>query len=176
VSAFDGALLVLYTIFFQESYAPVLLARKAATLKRNTGKDCQIRSDPSLSKKLRTSFLRLLRLLVTRPIILVMSLLMAYNFGAYCLALSTFARIWIVRYNQSETFSGLHYIAVGIGSTIATQVGGPLTDRIWSYLQVKAHGKVTPEYRVPLLVPGALMVPFGLVLHSGVAEKGCCGS
>lgn len=41
----------------------------------------------------------------------------------------------------------------GIGSTIATQVGGPLTDRIWGHLKAKAHGKMAPEYRVPLLVP-----------------------
>jgi MFS family permease len=154
VSAFDGTLLVLYTIFVRESYAPVLLARRAATIRKNTGKDHHTNLDPTLSSTLRTSFLRPLKLLVTRPIILVMSFLMAYNFGTYCLALSTFARIWTKRYSQSETISGLHYIAIGIGSTIATQIGGPLTDRIWGHLKAKAHGKVAPEYRVPLLVPG----------------------
>ncbi len=72
---------------------------------------------------------------------------------------------------QSETVSGLHYIAIGIGSTIATQAGGPLNDRIWAHLKTKSHGKVAPEYRVPLLVPGALLVPLGLLLYGWGAEK-----
>lgn len=171
VSAFDGTLLVLYTISVQESYAPVLLAKKAATLRKDIGKDYHTKFDPTLSKKLRTSFLRPLKLLITRPIILVMSFLMAYNFGTYCLSLSTFARIWTDRYNQSETASGLHYIAIGIGSTIATQVGGPLTDRIFAHLKAKGHGKIAPEYRVPLLIPGAVMVPLGLLMYGWAAEK-----
>jgi lipid-A-disaccharide synthase-like uncharacterized protein len=75
VSAFDGALLVLYTIFVQESYTPVLLA-KASTLWRHTRNDYHIKVDSTLSKKFRTSFLRPLKLLVTRPIMLEMSFLM----------------------------------------------------------------------------------------------------
>ncbi|KAE9366825.1 MFS multidrug transporter [Stipitochalara longipes BDJ] len=170
VSAFDGTLLILYTLFVQESYAPVLLAKRASNLRRNAG-EYHTKFEPTVSKKLRTSFLRPLKLLVTRPIILVMSFLMAYNFGTYCLALSTFASLWTAQYNQSETVSGLHYVAIGIGSTVATQVGGPLTDRIWAYLKTKSHGKVAPEYRVPLLVPGALMVPLGLLMYGWGAEQ-----
>jgi len=172
VSAFDGTLLVLYALFVQESYAPVLLARRASSRRSNTEKEGYTQFDPTLSNKLRASFLRPMKLLATRPVILVMSFLMAYNFGAYCLALSTFASIWTARYNQSETVSGLHYIAIGIGSTIATQAGGPLTDRIWAHLKTKSYGKVAPEYRVPLLVPGALLVPLGLLLYGWGAEKG----
>ncbi|PMD33874.1 MFS multidrug transporter [Hyaloscypha variabilis F] len=159
VSAFDGTLLVLYALFVQESYAPVLLARRASSRRSNTEKEGYTQFDPTLPMKL----------LATRPVILVMSFLMAYNFGAYCLALSTFASIWTARYNQSETVSGLHYIAIGIGSTIATQAGGPLTDRIWAHLKTKSHGKVAPEYRVPLLVPGALLIvtDIGAAMFSG---------
>jgi MFS family permease len=171
VSAFDGLLLVLYTILVKESYAPVLLAKKAETRRRITGKDYHTNFDSTSSRKIRASFLRPLKLLCTRPIILVMSFLMAYNFGTYCLAVSTFASIWTDRDNQSETVSGLHYIAFGVGSTIATQVGGPLTDRIWAHLKAKANGEVAPEYRVPLLVPGAVMIPIGLILYGWGAEQ-----
>ena len=64
------------TIFVQELYAPVLLAKKAATLWRHTGNDYHIRLDSTLSKMFRTSFLRPLKLLFTRPIMLEMSFLM----------------------------------------------------------------------------------------------------
>jgi len=84
---------------------------------------------------------------------------------------STFARIWTKHYHQPETVSGLHHIAIGIGSTIATQVGGPLTDRIWGHLKAKAHGKVVLEYRVPLLVLGAVMIPIGLIVYGWAASK-----
>ena len=174
VSAFDGMLLIMYAIFVQESYAPVLLARKAQSLRKSTGKRFHTkfeRTYPTLSRKIQASFLRPLKLLVTRPIIVVMSFLMACNFGTYCFVLSTFANIWTDRYHQSETVSGLHYIAIAVGSTIATQIGGPLTDRIWAHLKAKAKGEVVPEYRVPLLVPGALMMPIGLIIYGWSAEQ-----
>jgi lipid-A-disaccharide synthase-like uncharacterized protein len=100
VLVFDGALLVLYTIFVQESYAPVLLAKKATTLWRHTRNDFYIKVDSTLSKNFRTSFMRPLKLLATRPIMLEMSFPDGYNCGAYCLALQL-----LQEYGQNVTIS-----------------------------------------------------------------------
>lgn len=100
VLVFDGALLVLYTIFVQELYAPVLLAKKATTLWRHTRNDFYIKVDSTLSKKFRTSFMRPLKLLATRPIMLEMPFPDGYNCGAYCLALQL-----LQEYGQNVTIS-----------------------------------------------------------------------
>ncbi len=52
VSAFDGKLLVLYALFVQESYAPVLLARRASSRRSNTEKEGHTQFDPTFSNKL----------------------------------------------------------------------------------------------------------------------------
>jgi MFS family permease len=99
-----------------------------------------------------------------------MSLYLAYNFGILYIVLSTFANLWIDRYGQSVSTSELHYLALAIGYTIAAQVGGPITDRIWRHLQYKASGATAPEYRIPLMIPGALLIPIGLFWYGWAAE------
>ncbi|CZR55833.1 related to multidrug resistant protein [Phialocephala subalpina] len=174
VSFFDLAILLLSLFLVHESYAPVLLSRKASSLRKATGHPYETkfeRSNPTLRKKLLVSFTRPLKLMIRRPIIQFMSVLLAYNFGIYCLALATFANIFADKYHQSETARGLNYIAIALGSTIATQVGGPITDRVWAHLKRKAGGAVVPEYRVPLMIPGTILTPIGLFLYGWSAEK-----
>lgn len=175
VSTFDGILLLLAIFIIHESYSPVLLAAKAKKLRKATGMNYQTKFEQAharLSSKLTASLARPLRLLATRPIIHVLSLILAYNFGVYCLALSSFAALWTDKYHDSISTSGLHYIAISLGSTVSAQIGGPLTDRVYAHLKSKAKGTVSPEYRVPMMVPGALLMPIGLFWYGWSAEKG----
>lgn len=114
---------------------------------------------------------RPIRLILTQPIIQLMSLYLAYNFGILFIVLSTFATLWTSHYHQSVSISGLHYIALAIGYTIAAQVGAPLTDRIWAHLKSKSPtGTTAPEFRVPLMIPGAILIPLGLFWYGWSAE------
>jgi nitrate/nitrite transporter NarK len=173
VSIFDAVLLIFYSLVLRESYAPVLLAKEAKHLRKTTGRNYQTkfeRMHPTFRKNISVSVVRPLKLLVTRPIIHFISILLAYNFGVYVVALSTFSAIYSTRYHKSETAGGLHYIAIAVGSTIATQLGGPLIDRVWAHLKKKS-GNVVPEFRVPLMIPGAVMMPAGLFIYGWAAEK-----
>jgi MFS family permease len=101
-----------------------------------------------------------------------MSLLLAYNFGIYCLAIATLAEIFQTQYNQSETARGLNYISIAIGSTLATQIGGPITDKVWHYLKSKDPNQTAvPEFRVPMMIPGFLLSPIGLILYGWSAQN-----
>lgn len=174
VSIFDAVLVILGAAFFHESYAPVLLARKSKRLRASTGIDYRTkfeRTHPTVSKKLKASLSRPMKLLATRPIIHVIGLLLAYNFGVYCLALSTFATLWTGKYHESTSTSGLNYIAIALGSTIASQAGASVTDRIWAHLKAKAGGTVSPEYRAPLMLPGAVLMGTGLFWYGWSAER-----
>ncbi|GJC77398.1 putative efflux pump mfs2 [Colletotrichum liriopes] len=96
---------------------------------------------------------------------------MALNFGIYCLLLSTFATLWITRYGQSEFSSTLHYIAISVGTTLATQVGGRFMD--WVFAKQKSrsrNGITTPEFRLPCSVPGTILIPVGLFWYGWAAE------
>jgi len=75
------------------------------------------------------------------------------------------------RYKRLASAGGLHYIAIALGSTIGSQVGGILIDRVWAYLKSKDVRAATPEYRVPMMIPGAMLLPLGLLLYGWSAER-----
>jgi hypothetical protein len=136
--------------FFRETYAPVILSRKAKRPRKLSNQRYHTEFELSnlrLSTTLRVSLTRPYWLLATQPITQLMSLYLDYNFGILYIILSTFANLWVDRYGQSVSTSGLHYLVLAIGYAIAAQVGGPVTDRIWRHLQNKAGGVTNP--RIP---------------------------
>lgn len=177
LSIFDAIITLTTLLLVPETYTPVLLRRKTSA---RVDTNLELSSNP-LEKSLRqdfyrrlsTNLLRPLKLLVHRPIIQVISLIMALNFGVYCLLLSTFASLWIDKYGQSELIASLHYIAISIGTTIATQAGGRSMDYIFRKLKAQSKdGSTPPEFRVPFIVPGVIMIPIGLFWYGWAAETG----
>ena len=167
--------MIIGIFILSETYEPILLSKQASKLRKSTGKpyfttDADFESQ-GLGVKLSRSLLRLLRLLVTQPILQVVAIFLAYNFGMLYIALSTFATLWIQRYGQTESQSGFHYIGLVIGYTIAAQVGGKVMDRLWQYLKARSGENTAPEYRVPLMVPGAVLIPLDLLLYGWTAER-----
>jgi len=167
-------LIVCTFVIFPETHAGTILRRKARALQKETGQECYTeyeRANQPLSERLAISVARPCRLLLTQPIIQLMSLFLAYNFGILYIVLSTFASLWTDRYGQSLGDSGLHYIALAIGYTIASQVGARVTDRLWQHLKTRANGETQPEYRVPLMFPGAILIPVGLLWYGWTAQE-----
>lgn len=174
LSIFD-AVLVLSTFFlFPETHAGTILARKAKSLRKETGLPYYSafeRESESLSHRLSASLARPCRLLLTQPLIQLMSLYLAFNYGVLFIVQSTFATLWIERYGQSVSTSGLHYISIAIGCITASLVGARLMDKVWRRLKVRANGVTQPEYRVPLMIPGAIIIPIGLFWYGWAAES-----
>lgn len=109
-------------------------------------------------------------MLVTQPTIQLMSIFLAYNFGTLYFVLASFASLWTDRYHHDVSISGLHYISLVIGYTIASQAGARITDILWQYLKKRAGNKTAPEYRVPLMIPGVILIPAGLFWYGWAAE------
>lgn len=179
LSIFDGILVIIAVFILQETYEPILLAKKAAKLRKATGQlyftEAETDVPDTLSTKLSRSLTRPFRLLFTQPILQVVAIFLAYNFGILYIVLSTFATLWIERYGQTATQSGLQYIALIIGYTIAAQVGGKVMDYLWQYLARRSsedeNENAAPEYRVPLMAPGAILIPLGLFIYGWTAER-----
>ncbi|KAK1963169.1 MFS general substrate transporter [Colletotrichum sublineola] len=174
LSIFNAVIWVVGLVLVRESYTPVLLARKRKAAAATSG---SISPGPTsfrvAASKMAANLRRPMQLLWQRPIIQVTALIMALNFGVYCLLLSTFATLWINRYGQSEFISTLHHIAVSVGTTVATQVGGRFMD--WIFAKQKArslNGSTSPEFRVPCLVPPVILIPVGLFWYGWAVEVG----
>lgn len=173
LSLFDAVLMLLAFFLFPETHAGTILHRKAQKLRKQIDQRYYTedeRDGKSLSKVLTISLARPYRLLLTQPLIQLMSFYLAYNYGILYIVQSTFATLWIERYNQSVSVSGLHYIAIAVGCIIAAQGGARIMDRTWQYLKARAEGEMQPEYRVPLMLPGAVLIPVGLFWYGWTAQ------
>lgn len=174
MSIFDAVIVLLFLFFLPETHCQTLLARKAKRLQRTTGEPHRLENEsetPTLRAQLRLALVRPMRMLIYQPVLQLCSLVMALQFGLLYIVLSTFSTLWTDRYKQSVTAGGLHYLAIVTGYTIALVAGGWATDRIWAQLKAKNGGNVRPEYRVPMLIPGIILIPAGLLWYGWCAEK-----
>lgn len=180
LSIFDAGVVAVGFFILSETYTPVLLARKAAagwdgsrSESTDVGTSNFVLFYRDMRKRLGANLLRPLALMVYRPVIQVIAVVMALNFAIYCLLLSTYATLWIERYHESETISSLNYISLAIGTIIASQAGGPLMDWIYVQMKLRHRGEVeaVPEFRVPFLIPGVIIMPLGIFIYGWAAEK-----
>ncbi|KAL1893974.1 hypothetical protein Sste5346_006115 [Sporothrix stenoceras] len=191
-SLFQAAMVGVALFSFHESYAPLLLRRRVARLRRETGDDryrspeeererlasssaAAVRNGPPPSRAVRLTrvlaraLMRPLRLLFHHPIIQVSSVITGFGYGMLYIALSTYSEMWTIQYNESIEISGLHYIAVAGGELVASQVGGPLMDFLYARTR-RIQGSITPESRIPLMFPSFLLSWAGLVAYGWVAQ------
>lgn len=170
----DAVIQIAGLFLLRETYAPVLLRWRRQRLVKQTG-NTELHTDfddpdKTVGRTLATAIARPFRMLFTQPIIQVLALYMMYLYGLMYLVLSTFPTLWL-SYGFSVGIGGLHYIALGIGFFLGAQITAPLQDRI--YARLKRRYGVTmgrPEFRVPMMIPGALMVPIGLVIYGWTAQ------
>ncbi|KAJ3575487.1 hypothetical protein NPX13_g4018 [Xylaria arbuscula] len=191
ISIVEAVVLVVGALVLRETYTPVLLRRKAATLGQVneagpptiTTSQRRTASNDFFSR-LGVNMLRPFQLLLYRPIMHIVTLNMGLAFGIYTLVLSTFAQLWVNRYEQSKLTSSLHYISISIGFTLTAQIGGRVMDRIYQRLRERdgtIRGQVhtnageklppgKPEYRVPYMLPGMFLLPAGLFWYGWSAQ------
>jgi hypothetical protein len=93
----------------------------------------------------------------TQIIIQVLALYMAYLYGLMYLVLSTFPSVWQGVYHESVGIGGLNYTSLGVGFFVGSQTSARLNDKIYISLKRRNNNIGRPEFRVPLMVPGALL-------------------
>lgn len=184
-SIFQVVMNVVSFLCFKETYALVILRRRARKLRKETGnqqyqtadeRHCQLHGRESTLSVLGRALSRPIRLLMFHPIIQVTSIISAFEYGILYIILSTFSELWVHQYHQSVEVSGLHYIACALGEVVGSQVGGYLMDWLYRRMHDVARGTSSsgelhvPEYRIPLAIPALFLGPMGLFLYAWAAE------
>ena len=169
-----GTIQVLGFIFLAETYAPTLLQWKAQKLRKETGnKDLHTPFDTpekNIANTLKTGFIRPLKLIGTQIVVQIMGLYMAYIYGTLYLVLATFPALWARRYHESTGIGTLNYISLGIGFFVGALYCGLLQDRVYGALKKRHNGVGRPEFRIPLMVPGSILMPIGLFWYGWSAQ------
>jgi multidrug resistance protein len=170
----DGVIQFSGLFFLQETYAPILLQRKKQKLIKETGNQALHTEfdDPNrtVMKALQVSLTRPFKLLGTQIIVQILAIYMAFIYGLMYLVLSTFPSLWENDYNESVGIGGLNYISLGLGFFLGAQIAAPSQDRIYRALKGRNNGVGKPEFRVPLMIPGAFLVPVGLFIYGWSAQ------
>jgi hypothetical protein len=97
---------------------------------------------------------------------------MAIMYGLSYLVLSTFSSLFTSVYGESVSFSGLNYISIAVGCFIGVQSSALAPDRIYKRLAVRdPEREGRPEFRLPLILAGAALVPAGMLWYWWSAEE-----
>jgi MFS family permease len=153
----------------RETYVPVLLDRQQK--RPFTDGTNRVEKESSSSQKFRQAILRPLSMLVFSPIVLLFSLYVALVYGYLYLLITTIPNVFISNYDFSTGNVGLVYLGLGVGMMTSVIVFGFVSDRLLRHLSSKtASGEMEPEHRLPPSVPGAILVPAGIILYGWSAQ------
>ncbi|KAF8960753.1 MFS polyamine transporter [Flammula alnicola] len=166
--------------FLRETFAPYLLDKKAQGIRRildlETGPHKRVMTVYESSGD--RSWQHIFRKALTRPFLLfgqetivqILGIYMAFVYGNFYLFLTTMPGIFSNVYKEQPGIGGLHYIALGVGLSLASQINAHFMDKIYVDLKNKNGGVGEPEFRLPSMFPGTILLPFGLLLSGWSAE------
>lgn len=149
----------------RETYAPCILVTKAVALRRRTGnwgihaKQERMEVDPK--ELVEKYFTRPLRMLVTEPIILLVSLYMSFIYGlVYCL-LEAYPVVFEGVYGMRPGVSGLPFIALLIGVILSVTF---ILSQHATYVRKLVENKnvPVPEWRLRPTLVGAPIFAIGI--------------
>lgn len=183
LSMLSGLFTVLCLLFMRETYAPKILARKTARLRKETG-NLELRSklDAGLSPKdfFLRSIIRPARMLILSPIVLSTSIYVGVVYGYMYLLFTTFTLVFENTYGFSSGSVGLTFMGIGVGSLVGLIFFAWTSDRMLKRRTEKADaiaaaageqsGGMKPEYRLPLMVPGSVLIPVGFLIYGWTAK------
>ncbi|CAC9894586.1 unnamed protein product, partial [Aureobasidium pullulans] len=166
----------------KETYGPRLLRLKAKHLRKQRQDDrFHVGTQglpPSLPQAVFEGLVRPLKMACTQPIIAALSLLLAYIWGVLYLLLSTFSQLWTVQYHESISIGSINYISLAIGLYLGTHIGAVASDKlmrlniqIYKYYKDRNGGVGSPEFRAPLMIIFAPLVPIGCLWYGWSAQE-----
>jgi len=161
--------LALDLAFLEETYPPVVLVEKAAELRRRTrnwgihAKQEEIEVD--FRELVSKNFTRPLRILVTEPIVLLLSIYMAFIYGLLYLFFTAYPIVFQQIHGFKGGVAGLPYFGMIIGMLIAG-VYILLTQPSYARKLAANNNVPIPEWRLPPVMFGGVSFAAGLFWFS----------
>jgi MFS transporter, DHA1 family, multidrug resistance protein len=160
-----GAALVALVFILKETSAPVVLVRKARRLRKDKPEINVIarHEDTKLTWKiLVVDYLAApLKMLITDPIVLLMSLFGSFVYALLYLFLVGYPTVFLQIRGMRPGVGGLPYLGLAVGQIGA--VAGIFGMQGWIMKKAQQNnGKMMPEWQLPIAVPGAVAFSLGI--------------
>ena len=166
MAAFTGTLWIACSLLIPETYAPILLRRRAEKLSAMTGKVYASKMDAghprkTVGQQFAVALSRPWILLFREPIVLLSSIYMAVIYGTLYLCFAAFPIVFQRGRGWSPGIGGLAFLGVAVGMMIAIAYSAYDNGRYQR--EAEAHGGVAPpEARLPPAIIGSVLLPIGL--------------
>ncbi|KAK1446465.1 major facilitator superfamily transporter [Colletotrichum cuscutae] len=131
-----GVCSILALLIMRETYAPVLLERKARRLRTETGNHAlRTKADRDGKKLIQRAVIRLFKFLFIMPLVSIIAACVGIAYGILYLLIATFFFVYTDQYHFSEGDAGLAFLPAGLGMMIGVLTFGNVQD----YLVKKAR-------------------------------------
>lgn len=155
----------LLLFFLEETYPPIILVNKAAELRRRTknwgihAKQEEIEVD--LRELLEKNLSRPMRMLFTEPIVLALSIYMAFVYGLLYLFLTFYPIVFQQIHGMNQGVGGLPYFGMILGEVFAG-LYIVFTQPSYNRKLEKNNNMPIPEWRLPPVIIGGVLFSLGL--------------
>jgi multidrug resistance protein len=157
-----------------ETYAPKILGKKAARLRKETGNEklhtVFDQNAMTWQSRMRHNMVRPFILISTQPIIIVLGVYLMIIYGCIYLVLTTFSSVFEQVYGESVGIASLNYLSLALGFTLGGQICGRLNDYNYKRLKATNNGVGKPEYKLPVMMATGWMPAAGLIIYGWSAQ------
>lgn len=179
----SGTVNIAFLIFARETYAPVILQRKTNKLRKSTG-NSQLRSklDPNMAPRdfFKRGILRPCKMLLFSPICVIASIYVAIAYAYMYLLFASMTPLFMQIYKFGPGEAGLSFIGLGVGCMTGVVWFSFMSDRglkkstekerIAAESEGRESAGMKPEYRLPPLRIGAVLLPAGFFVYGWTAH------
>ena len=171
ISILAGVFWVSACIVLPETYAPVLLRRKAERLSTETSSHHVSALDEALgsqskSERWKKAVLRPFVLLFLEPIVLALSIYIGIVYGILLMMFAAFPVVFQFGRDWSAGLSGLAFLGMAVGMILALPANIVFERRHKSVKEQSPHLETSPESRLEPTLLASVVLPLGLFLFA----------
>ncbi|PYH83194.1 MFS general substrate transporter [Aspergillus uvarum CBS 121591] len=166
LGAFTGVVWILGSLTVPETYAPVLLRRRAEKLTKLTGKIYRSKTDidqgkTTLGQAFKTALSRPWILLFKEPIVFLLSLYIAIVYGTLYMLFAAYPIVYELHRGWNQGVGSLPFLGIMVGM-IGAVVYNILDNKRYIRVSQKHGGFAPPEARLPPCLIASVAIPVGL--------------
>lgn len=167
MAIFTGTLWIVGTAVIPETYSPVLQRKRAEKLSKMTGKVYKSRADAeqgatTAAHVFKTSLTRPWVLLFKEPIVILLSIYLAIEYGTLYMLFSAYPIVYQEARGWSEGIGALPFLGVMVGMLGAVTYSAIDNQYRYKPLSDKYKGFAPPETRLPPALVGGVACVIGL--------------
>jgi MFS family permease len=166
LAAFSGAVWIIGSLLIPETYAPVLLRKRAEKLSKLSGKVYRSKVEidqgkVTLKESFKIALSRPWILLFREPIVFLLSLYMAIVYGTLYMMFAAFPIVYEEKRGWNQGVGALPFLGIMIGM-LAAVVYSLWDNKRYIKAQDKHGGFAPPEARLPPCMIASICIPVGL--------------